>query len=164
MPVQGFTVYNPPLPAAPHCIFTAALRRAFSLFCREWKQLSWRRSLAQGSAVSTELQWEFRSPGWPVTSSLSCAPFASPVMPRSFTASVTKQDRLPLDRPAGSVGLPLTYLQVLQWAWAHYLVHTTWTVLCGANSLGWLWVPGRIDLGNVRSHSSEQDFSGPLLC
>ena len=97
-------------------------------------ELSWRRSLAQWSAVSTELQWEFRSPAWPVTSSLSCAPFASPVMPRSFTASVTKlgQDHLPLDRPAGSVGLPLACILVLQWAWAHHLVHTAWTVLCGA--------------------------------
>ena len=32
------------------------------------------------------------------------------------------------------------------------------------DSLGWFWAPGRVDLGNVRPHSSEQGFSGPLLC
>lgn len=41
-------------------------------------------------AVSAVLRLELRAPAWPVTCSLFCVPFASYMIPHSFSALVTK--------------------------------------------------------------------------
>lgn len=55
---------------------------------------------------------------------------------------------------------PLVHILVLRWTWAHHLVHTARTRALGSpSSLGWLGVPGRIQIWEMRGHISQNGTS-----